>query len=112
VTGEYAFNVKVQREKKIINTADEIVREEGSVLGRFVLSTLPSSKEQSKWRYMYLYHFNSKAVVTEYLNMKGNLWERGSLLNVVFYRYNMIRYWGIDGAANVLIPPFFPISVF
>jgi len=91
--------------KNIIDAADEVAKEEGSVLERFVFSTLPGFKEQSKGKYTYAYHFDSKAVITEYLKEK-ELWEKSSLLNMGFYTDNMIKYGSITGAAKVRISVF------
>jgi hypothetical protein len=99
-TGEYAFDVEIRRGKNIVDAADEIARQEDSVLERFVFSTLPGFKKQSKGKYTYVYHFDSKAVITEYLKGKG-LWEKSSLLNMGFYTDNMVKYGGIMGAAKV-----------
>lgn len=82
-----------------------MAKEEGSVLERFVFSTLPGFKEQSKGKYTYAYHFDSKAVITEYLKEK-ELWEKSSLLNMGFYTDNMIKYGSITGAAKVRISVF------
>jgi hypothetical protein len=90
----------VQRGKNIIDAASQVLSEEGSVLERFVFSTLPGFKEQSKGKYTYIYHFDSKAVVTRYLKEK-ELWEKSSLLNMGFYADNLIRYGGFMGAAKV-----------
>jgi NmrA-like family len=100
-TGEYAFAIEAQRGKNIIDAADAVLKEEGSVLERFIFSTLPSFKKQSGGKYTYVYHFDSKAVITEYLKGKGELWEKSSLLNMGFYADNLLRYGGFMGAAKV-----------
>jgi hypothetical protein len=102
-TGEYAYAIEVQRGKNIVDAVSQVFDEEGSVLERFIFSTLPGFKEQSKGKYTYVYHFDSKAVVTGYLKKK-DLWEKSSLLNMGFYADNLIRYGGFMGAAKVSKP--------
>jgi hypothetical protein len=102
-TGEYAYAIEVQRGKNIVDAADAMLKEEGSKLERFVSSTLPGFKEQSKGKHTYAYHFDSKAVITSYLKEKNELWEKSSLLNMGFYADNIIRYGGFMGAAKVYL---------
>ena len=117
-TGEYAYEIEVRRGKNIVDAVEKVLEEEGSVLERFVLSSLPGFKAQSGGKYTFVYHFDSKAVVTEYLRGKGRLWERSSVLNMGFYADNLVRYGGILGAAKVCVSfslsfsPSFPISSF
>ncbi|KAE9378246.1 NAD(P)-binding protein [Stipitochalara longipes BDJ] len=99
-TGEYAFQVEVRRGRNIVDAVEAVRGEEGGVLERFVLSTLPGFKELSGGKYTYVYHFDSKAVVTGYLKEKKELWEKSSLLNMGFYADNLVRYGGIMGAAK------------
>ena len=109
-TGEYAFSVEVERGRAIVDAIEQVMNEEGGRGGleRFVLSTLPSFKEQSKGKYTFVYHFDSKAVVTAYLKEKKELWEKSSLLNMGFYADNLVRYGGIMGAAKVCFSPPLP----
>jgi hypothetical protein len=100
-TGEYAMAIEIQRGKNIVHAVAETMREEGSVLERFVYSTLPSFKELSGGKYTYTYHFDAKAVVSAYLKEKTDLWERSSLLNMGFYTTNMLKYGGLMGAEKV-----------
>jgi NmrA-like family len=100
-TGEHAFDIEVQRGKNIVDAVDAVSQESGSKLERFVFSTLPGFKEQSNGKYTYVYHFDSKAVVTRYLKEKKELWGKSSLLNMGFYADNIIRYGGFMGAAKV-----------
>lgn len=69
------------------------------VLERFVLSTLPDFKKVSKGKYDFNYHFDGKAVVSEYLKGKTELWEKSSLLNAGFYTTNMIKYGRLNAKA-------------
>ncbi|CZR60571.1 related to nitrogen metabolic regulation protein nmr [Phialocephala subalpina] len=100
-TGEHAYAIELKRGKNIVDAAASVLEKEGK-LERFIWSTLPSFKEQSKGKYTYVYHFDSKAAVSEYLKGKdgGKLWEKSSLLNMGFYADNMITYGGIMGAAK------------
>jgi hypothetical protein len=109
-TGEYAYAVEVRRGKGIVDAVATVMdyNENGEwngkgVLERLIWSTLPSFKEVSGGKYTFVYHFDSKAVVTGYLKEKdgGTLWERSSLLNMGFYMDNLVRYGGLMGAAKV-----------
>lgn len=91
-TSEHAYAIEVQRGKNLVDAIAQINQKKGSVLERFVFSTLPNFKEVSKGKYDFNYHFDSKAVVSEYLKKKVELWEKSSLLNVGFYTTNMIKY--------------------
>ncbi|PMD57227.1 NAD(P)-binding protein [Hyaloscypha bicolor E] len=103
-TGEYAYAIEVHRRKNIVDAADVMLKEEGSKLERFVSSTLPGFKEQSKGKHTYAYHFDSKADITSYLKEKNELWEKSSLLNMGFYADNIIWYGGFMGAAKPCEP--------
>lgn len=46
-TGEHACAIEVRRGKMIVDAVAQVMREEGSVLERFVFSTLPGFKELS-----------------------------------------------------------------
>jgi hypothetical protein len=91
-TGEHAFNIEVQRGKNIVDAVATVLADgreagKGVKLERFIYSTLPSFKEVSGGKYTYVYHFDSKAVVTGYLKGKdgGRVWEQSSALNMAFY---------------------------
>lgn len=74
---------------------------ENAILERFILSTLPSFKEQSKGKYTYCYHFDGKSVISEYLKkQQKELWARSSLLIMGFYTTNMARYSFLRGASS------------
>lgn len=104
-TGEHAYSIEVQRGKNIVDIVEAVAKEDGSVLERFVFSTLPSFGERSKGKYSFVYHFDSKAVVTAYLKQK-EVWGKSSLLNMGFYADNLIQYGGIMGAAKVCVLEF------
>lgn len=87
------------RGKAVVDAAVEALAD--GVLERFVFSTLPSFKEQSKGKYTYTYHFDSKAEITKYLKSKSDLWEKSSLLNMGFFTTNMVKYSHL-GASNDL----------
>lgn len=104
-TGEHAMEVEVRRGKAIVDAAVQVLEKEG-VLERFVLSTLPSFKELSGGKYTYCYHFDGKAMITEYLKGKKQLWERSSLLNMGFYVSNLKTMGSILGSEYVSDPEF------
>jgi NmrA-like family len=101
-TGEHAYAIEVQRGKNVVDAVHQVLKE-GGTLERFVLSTLPGFKEQSKGKYTYVYHFDSKAEITEYLKSKDELWERSSLLNMTFYSSNIVRFWQLTKASQPAI---------
>jgi len=72
------------------------------VLERFVFSTLPNFKKQSGGKYTYVYHFDAKAEVSEYLKQRKALWERSSLLNMGFYMTNMVKMCSFLGVNKVI----------
>ncbi len=72
--GEHAFNIEVQRGEEFVDAVATVLAEEkkggeGVKLERVIYST-PSFKEVSGGKYTYVCHFDSKAVVTEYLKGK------------------------------------------
>jgi hypothetical protein len=93
-TGELAYAIEVERGMNIVDVVQRVFKEDGT-LERFIFSTLPSFKKQSKGKYTYTYHFDSKAEISEYLKSKEELWERSSLLNMAFYSSNFVRFWNI-----------------
>ncbi|TVY31320.1 NmrA-like family domain-containing protein [Lachnellula occidentalis] len=95
-TGEHALAVEVRRGKTIVDAATKVL-EEGN-LERFVFSTLPSFKDQSGGKYTYAYHFDAKALVSEYLKEQKALWEKSSLLNMGFYATNLVTMGSVMGA--------------
>jgi hypothetical protein len=94
-TGERAYAIEVERGMNIVDVVQRVFKEEHGTLERFILSTLPSFKRQSKGKYTFAYHFDSKAEISEYLKSKEELWERSSLLNMAFYSSNLVRFWNI-----------------
>lgn len=87
----------MKRGKGIVDAVAEILEKEG-VLERFILSTLPNMKEVSWGKYTYIYHFDGKAMVSEYLKEQTKLWEKSSLLNMAFYASNLKTMGAIIGA--------------
>ncbi|KAF7890074.1 uncharacterized protein EAF02_002489 [Botrytis sinoallii] len=69
VAGEYAAAIEILRGKAIVDAAAKILQEEGK-LERFIWSTLPSFKKLSNGKYSYVYHFDAKAEVATYLQLK------------------------------------------
>ena len=88
-TGEHAFSIEVRRGKNLVDAVETVNKEKDSVLERFVFSTLPDFKKVSKGKYDFNYHFDGKAVVSEYLKEKKELWQKSSLLNCGFYTTNI-----------------------
>ena len=61
---EWAYDLEVTRGKNIVNAAATIV---GKPLEKFIWSGLSKAKERSNGKYTHVYHFDSKAVITEYI---------------------------------------------
>lgn len=76
--GEHACAIEVRRGKMIVDAVAQVMREEGSILERFVFSILPGFKELSGEKYSYVYHFDWKAEGSAHLKQRddGKLWER------------------------------------
>lgn len=102
-TGEHCYAIEVQRGKNIVDAVQRVLKEERT-LERFIFSTLPGFKEQSKGKYTYVYHFDSKAEITKYLKSKDELWSRSSLLNMTFYSSNIMRFWPLTKVSRLLFP--------
>jgi len=89
-TAEHAIKIEIRRGKNLVDAAAAVLPE--GTLERFVLSTLPDFKKQSKRKCDFNYHYDGKALVSEYLKSKTALWAKSSLLNVGFYTTNMVTY--------------------
>ena len=90
-TGEYAKGIEIQRGKNLVDAAEQVLKEDG-ILELFIYSTLPPFKDISGGKYTYIYHYDGKAVVSEYLKSKKDLWARSSLFNAGFYTSNIKNY--------------------
>ena len=64
--GEHAYQVEVSRGKAIADAAAAVLNKEGK-LEKFVWSTLAPVKEMSQGKLTYVYHFDAKAAVDEYI---------------------------------------------
>lgn len=94
-TGEHASKIEIQRGHNMVDAAARVIKD--GVLERFILSTLPDFKKQSKGKYTFNYHFDGKARISEYLKSQTELWEKSSLFNAGFYTTNMIKYAVLRG---------------
>ncbi|KAK5054007.1 hypothetical protein LTR84_001969 [Exophiala bonariae] len=83
---EYAFDIEVAQAKNIAEAAAET---EG--LQRFVSSALPNVNECTSGRLKHVYHFDSKAVVVEYI--KKSLPELARKMSVIYIGSYMTN-WG------------------
>jgi NmrA-like family len=90
-TGEYAKGIEIQRGKNLVDAAEQVLKEDG-ILELFIYSTLPPFKDISGGKYTYIYHYDGKAVVSEYLKSKKDLWAKSSLFNAGFYTSNIKNY--------------------
>lgn len=62
---EFCYELELQRGKNIADAANKI-----TTLERFVCSSLSHAKKWSKGKYTWVYHFDSKAAVVEYIREK------------------------------------------
>ena len=86
--GELAYKIEVQRGKAIADAAAAVLEKEGK-LERFIWSTLAPVKEMSKGKLTYVYHFDAKAAVDEYIETSlPALNEKMSRLLVGYYASN------------------------
>ena len=86
----WAFDEEVKQGRNIADAAMATLTSEGS-LERFIFSSLPSTKKYSKGKYSHIYHFDSKAVIEEYINKTHpELAKRMNVVYVGFYVSNML----------------------
>ncbi|KIX00671.1 uncharacterized protein Z518_09736 [Rhinocladiella mackenziei CBS 650.93] len=83
----WAYDDEIQQGQNIARAASQV----GDRLERFIWSALPSCKEYSKGKYSHIYHFDSKAVVTEYIrDHHPGLANKMSVIFVGFYASNIL----------------------
>jgi len=76
------------------------LKEEGK-LEIFVWSSLPPVMELSGGKYSYVYHYDGKAKIREYIRSEQpELNERTSVLYMGFYSNNAIKYGGLKGVVK------------
>lgn len=90
---EACYRQELQQGKNIIDAAAQVVGE--GKLERFVFSSLSDAKKTSKGKYSWVYHFDSKAHVLDYLKEKAKgestykaLSEKTSDVQIGFYLDN------------------------
>ena len=91
VVNQYAYDIEVQQGKNIANAASDpsVLR----TLEIFVYSSLSNAKKWSKGKYTWVFHFDSKAAVVEYIMLeKKELAERMSTLQVGEYADNWKKF--------------------
>ncbi|KAG4444382.1 hypothetical protein IFR05_000147 [Cadophora sp. M221] len=117
---EWCYELEVKQGKNVVDAAASVV----DTLDLFIWSTLSHAKKWSKGKYAGVYHFDSKAVVAEYLSEKyPALGKKTSLLQLGLFITNW--KWGqaavpwekrpdgsfllaIPGSGDVPIPLFVP----
>jgi hypothetical protein len=91
---DIAKAMEVQQGKNMIDAINEVAMD---TLDLFILSTLSAASKWSKGKYTNAHHFDSKAMVVEYLNETPGLEElrkKTSLIHMPFF----INNWKSDGA--------------
>ena len=85
---EYACKVEVRYGKNIVDAAATV-----KGLEKFIWSTLPPTKKLSKGKYTWIYHFDGKAAVNDYLlEAHKNLAKKTSFITVTLYASNQLNY--------------------
>lgn len=86
LVNEYCYDVELQQGK---NIADAVATIADSTLDLFVWSTLSNVRKWSKGKYTWVYHFDSKAMVDEYIKKEHpNLAKKTSTLQIGWYADN------------------------
>jgi len=86
----WAFDEEVKQGRNIADAARAVLTSEGN-LERFIFSSLPSTTKYSKGKYSHIYHFDSKAVIEEYINRTHpELAKRMNVVYIGFYVSNML----------------------
>ena len=84
---EYSFEYEKRQGMNIMDAVSTV-----KTLERFVWSGLSAAKRWSKGKYTQVYHFDSKAEVTEYLKTTyPKTWAKTSVIMVGFYLENALR---------------------
>ncbi len=90
---EFCFDLEVQQGKNIANAAAKV-----ETLERYVCSSLSDAKKWSKGKYTWVYHFDGKAQVVEYIKDElPHLAKKTSVLQIGLYA----THWQ---AAPILAP--------
>ena len=78
--------MELQYGKNVVNAAATV-----QGLERFIWSTLPPVKKLSKGKYTWMYHFDGKAAVKDYLLKEHkDLAKKTSFINIAFYASNQL----------------------
>ena len=75
---EWAYEVEIQQGKNIADAAAAVM---GSTLELFVYSSLQNTRKFSNYKYKWIYHFDSRAAIADYIA------EQQPLLNKKTYLY-------------------------
>ena len=85
---EWAYEKELAQAKAIIDAAAKVDVDEGG-LQRLIWSGLSAAKKWSKGKYTWVYHFDSKADATEYIEKEQpELWKKTSVIQVGGYASN------------------------
>jgi len=83
----WAYEDELRHGRNIADAAATV----GDTLTHFIWSGLPSPKKWSKGKYAGIYHFDSKAAITDYIKeSQPNLAKKMSILYISFYVSNML----------------------
>lgn len=86
---EYSYDLELQRGKNMANAAATTL----DTLERYVWSSLSDATKWSKGKYTWVYHFDSKAHVADYINEKlPELAKKTSLIQVGMYASNHLLF--------------------
>jgi hypothetical protein len=86
---QWAYDLEITRGKNIANASATIV---GRPLEKFIWSALSKAKERSNGKYTRAYHFDSKAVITQYIyDAQPKLAKVTSIMQVGNYTSNCFK---------------------
>ena len=91
VINEYAYDLEMQQGKNIADAASDASVMQ--TLERFVYSSLSDAKKWSKGKYTWVYHFDGKAAVVDYVKReKEDLARKMSTVQIGEYADNWKKY--------------------
>jgi hypothetical protein len=86
---ERAYDIEVANGKNLVDAVSSIA---DTTLERFIWSELSATKRISNGKYTWVYHFDSKAEITNYIKSKPNVAAKTSYLQVPLYLSNW-EWW-------------------
>jgi hypothetical protein len=86
---KWAYGDEIKQGQNIARAAAQA----GPSLQRFIWSALPSCKEYSRGKYSHIYHFDSKAAITEHIRRQHpDLANKMNVIFIGFYASNILLF--------------------